>query len=141
MMIHVAVLLLTAGLPACGTQETAEDEGMMDESGVVEESGNGFTGLDSAKLPEQVGDQLVYETDGYDAGTEINTEDFADMVPPCPPLTGVPSTDPGTGMSNPALAENGVIGLHPGVTGGVDLLVGLHGWTDPVARVTIRRID
>lgn len=102
---------------------------------------DGFTGLDSKKLPERVGDQLVYETGAYDAGTEINTEDFADIVPPCPPLTGVMSTDMGSGMSNPALAENGVIGHHAGVSGGDDLQAGLHGWMDPVARVTIRRID
>ncbi|MBT8462090.1 MAG: hypothetical protein KJO44_06155 [Gemmatimonadetes bacterium] len=49
--------------------------------------------------------------------------------------------DTGSGMSHPALAENGVIRHHPGVSGGNDLLTGLHGWTDPVARVTIRRID
>jgi hypothetical protein len=102
---------------------------------------DGFTGLDSKKLPNQVGEQLVFESAGYDAGTELNTEDFADIVPPCPPLTGVASTDPGTGMSDPALAENGVIRHHPGVSGGVDLLAGLHGWMNPVARITIRRID
>lgn len=102
---------------------------------------DGFTGLDRRKLPNQLGEQIIFETAGYDAGTEINTEDFADIVPPCPPLTGVASTDPGSGMSNPALAENGVIRHHPGVSGGVDLQAGLHGWTDPVARVTIRRID
>ena len=75
------------------------------------------------------------------AGTEVNTEDFADLVPPCPALTGVMSTDMGTGMSNPALAENGVIRHHDGVAGGDDLQAGLHGWQDPVARVTIRRTD
>ena len=46
-----------------------------------------------------------------------------------------------TGNSNPALAENGVIHMHGGVSGGDDLQSGLHGWTGPVARVTIRRID
>jgi hypothetical protein len=102
---------------------------------------DGFTGLDSKKLPNKIGEQLAFETAGYAAGTEINTEDFADIVPPCPPLTGVESTDPGTGMSDPALAENGVIRHHPGVSGGVDLLAALHGWTDPVARVAIRRVD
>lgn len=102
---------------------------------------DGFTGLDSKKLPEGLGDELEFETEGYDAGTEVNTEDFADIVPPCPPLTGVASTDPGSGMSDPALAEDGVIHHHTGVSGGEDLLAGLHGWTDPVARVKIRRTD
>ena len=102
---------------------------------------DGFTGLDSRKLPNRVDEQIMFETAGYDAGTENNTEDYADIVPPCPPLTGVASTDPGSGMSNPALAENGVIRHHAGVSGGTDLQAGLHGWTNPVARVTIRRVD
>lgn len=102
---------------------------------------DGFTGLDGIKLPNQVGASATYAAGGYDAGTEINTEDFADIVPPCPPLTGVASTDPGSGTSNPALAENGVITHHAGVAGGVDLLAGLHGWTDPVAEITITRLD
>ncbi len=100
---------------------------------------DGFTGVDSRRLPKRVGQTLVLESDGYDAGTEINTEDFADIVPPCPPLTSVPSSDPGTGMSDPSLAEGDVIRHHPGILGGDDLMPGLHGWTDPVAKITITR--
>ena len=45
-------------------------------------------------------------------------------------------------MSNPALAEFGVIAMHPGIIGGIDDLdPGIHGWTDPVAEVTITRTD
>jgi len=102
---------------------------------------DGFTGIDSVLLPIRVGDRVTVETAGYDAGTEINTEDFADIVPPCPPLTGVPSDVPGTGVSNPHLAEGGVIRHHPGIQGGVDLVPAIHGWTDPVAEVEITRTD
>lgn len=100
---------------------------------------NGFTGLDTGRLPQQVGDAVTFETNGYDAGTEINTEDFADIVPPCQALVGVSSDDPGTGTSNPALTEGGVIRHHPGIRGGVGLVPGIHGWADPVARITIER--
>ncbi len=100
---------------------------------------DGFTGVDSRLLPRKVGEALVLYSDGYDAGTEINTEDFADIVPPCPPLTGVSSSDPGTGMSDPSLAEGDVIRHHPGILGGDDLMPGLHGWADPVAKITITR--
>jgi len=93
---------------------------------------DGFTGIDSLAV---TGGTTV-TTNAYDAGTEMNTEDFADMVPPCQPLSGVSSSDAGTGMSNPALAEDGVVAMHPGVTGGNDLTAS-HMWTDPVARVTI----
>jgi hypothetical protein len=100
---------------------------------------DGFTGIDRLLLPNQVGDSKSVVTASYDAGTEINTEDFADIVPPCQALMGVSSGEPGTGMSNPALAEGGVIHHHPGIEGGADLLPAVHGWTDPVTLVTITR--
>src|SRR6266542_5114415 len=78
---------------------------------------DGFTGLDSIKLPAHVGDEVTALTAGYDAGTEINTEDFADIVPPCQALVGVSSGEPGTGTSDPALAEGGVIHHHEGMLG------------------------
>jgi hypothetical protein len=45
----------------------------------------------------------------------------------------------GTGMSDPDLAEGGVVASHPGVVGGADLLPDLHGWNDPVATIVISR--
>jgi Spondin_N len=101
---------------------------------------DGFTGVSGLRLPKRVGDSLSVTTNAYDAGTEINTEDFADMVPPCQGLVGVSSGEPGTGMSNPALAEGGVIHHHPGIAGGSDLIPAVHGWTDPVARITVEAI-
>jgi len=100
---------------------------------------DGFTGLNGQRLPQDVGDEIMLYAGGYDAGTELNTEDFNDIVPPCPPLTGVTSTKPGSGTSDPALAEGGVIRTHSGVIGNVDLEESIHDWTDPVARITIRR--
>jgi hypothetical protein len=101
---------------------------------------DGFTGVDSLRLPKDVGDAVTVRSAGYDAGTERNTEDFADIVPPCQGLVGVTSADPGTGTSNPALAESGVIHHHPGIAGGVDLVPAIHGWADPVARITVERV-
>ncbi len=100
---------------------------------------DGFSGLDSLMLPAS-GSQTV-ETNAYDAGSEQNTEDFADIVPPCQGLIGVMSDDEGTGMSNPALAEGGVITMHAGIQGGTDLTVADHGWTNPVARITVSVSD
>ncbi len=106
---------------------------------------DGFTGLDSMDLPASVDESVTVSTLGYDAGTEINTEDYADIVPPCQGLVddgpGPPSRDAGTGMSNPELAEFGVITLHQNIMGGDDLDPGIHGWADPVAEVTITRMD
>ncbi len=94
---------------------------------------DGFTGINSMTFPAT---SATVETNAYDAGTEINTEDFADMVQPCQALVPVSSEDAGTGMSNPDLAEGGVVMLHSGVKGGRDLTAS-YMWTDPVARVTI----
>ena len=96
---------------------------------------DGFTGLDSVSLPAS-GSETI-EANAYDAGTETNTEDFADIVPPCQGLIGVTSDDDGTGASDPTLAEGGVISAHAGIVGGTDLTTGDHGWTDPVARITV----
>ena len=101
---------------------------------------DGFTGVDALNLPDRLGRTKVAETAGYDAHTERNTEDFADIVPPCQELIGVSSGEAGTGQSNPALAEGGVIAHHDGIQGGSDLVPDVHGWTDPVARIEVERI-
>ncbi len=100
---------------------------------------DGFTGLDSVRLPKK--NSVTLFARAYDARTEMNTEDFADMVPPCQGLIGVSSADDGIGMTDPTLAEDGIIIPHPGIIGGTDLLPGVHGWNDPVAKIIIERID
>ncbi|MGI9600699.1 MAG: spondin domain-containing protein [Acidimicrobiales bacterium] len=102
---------------------------------------DGFTGVDSLRLPNRAGTSTIAYVNAYDAGTERNTEDFDDLVPPCGPLTGVDSGGAGTGMTNPALAENGVIHAHTGVTGSADLVPAVHDWDDPVAKITVTRVD
>ncbi|MDJ0954939.1 MAG: spondin domain-containing protein [Acidimicrobiia bacterium] len=95
---------------------------------------DGFAGQSSMVLPHALGAERTYYANSFDAGTEVNTEAYADLVPPCDGLGG-------TGMSNPALAENGVVHPHPGIGGGGDLTYADHGWNDPVLRITIERIE
>ena len=47
----------------------------------------------------------------------------------------------GTGMSDPTLAENGVIHMHGGIQGTGDLTSATYGWTNPVATVSITLLD
>ncbi|MCY3958613.1 MAG: spondin domain-containing protein [Chloroflexi bacterium] len=106
---------------------------------------DGFTGGAGLALPEAFGQTANYMARAYDAGTERNTEDFADLVPPCQPLGGVSSDDAGTGMSNPDLAEDGVIARHGGVHGDLptsDLKVEAHGWDidAPVMQITVTQV-
>lgn len=123
------------------TVEAAEGAKYLSVATMLICTNDGFTGTDGLRLPNKVGDSVTVFTNGYDAGTEINTEDFADLVPPCQALIGVTSDDAGTGMSNPALAEGGVIRHHPGIQGIADLVPGIHGWNDPVAMVHIVRVQ
>ncbi len=90
---------------------------------------DGFGGIDTVKLPRP-GASVKYYGKAYDAGTEKNTEAYADLVPPC-------DGSGQTGESNPALAEGGVVMRHAGIQGGADLDPAIHGWTGPVVKVTI----
>lgn len=101
---------------------------------------DGFTGIDGVRLPKKVGQSKTIWSDAYDAGTENNTENFADIVPPCQGLIGV-TGDAGTGTTNSALAEGGVIHHHNGIVGGNDLTLMDHGFTNPVIEITIERIS
>ena len=93
---------------------------------------DGFGGVDSLRLPKWVGEETVAYGDAYDAGTETNTELYADLVPPCDGLGQ-------TGTSNPALAEGGVVDHHNGIIGGSDLTVAQHDWDGAVIKVTVER--
>lgn len=94
---------------------------------------DGFGGVNSAGLPRWVGHAKTFYGNAYDAGTEVNTESYADLAPPC-------DGKGQTGDSNPKLAENGVVHGHEGIMGGASLSEEQHGWTDPVFEVTVSRI-
>ncbi len=49
---------------------------------------DGFTGVDGLRLPNRIGQTVVAHTAAYDAGSEADTEDFGDIVPPCQGLIG-----------------------------------------------------
>lgn len=99
---------------------------------------DGFAGIDTIKLPKE---KITIFSKAYDARTEMNTEDFIDMVPPCQGLIGVNSDDAGTGTTNPAIAEDGIVIPHVGILGGEDLIEGVHGWGNPVVKIEIVRTD
>jgi len=94
---------------------------------------DGFAGISKIGLPGRLGDARVAYGIGYDAGTEINTEAYVDLVPPCDGLGQ-------SGASDPLLAENGVVRRHRGIKGVGDLTVKDHGWDDPVVKVTVERV-
>ena len=94
---------------------------------------DGFAGVDAKWLPHRDGTSRTFKVRALDAGTELNTELRADLVPA--PFCG---EGDGSTMSDPALAENGVITRHKTLRGVGDLDPALD-WRGPVAEVTITR--
>lgn len=101
---------------------------------------DGFTGLDRAKLPKQ--GAKIFLTAGYDAGTEDNTEQSEDIVDPCSGLGPILLSGDPNDNENAAVDSDPHVPIrhHPNISGGGDLTVAAHGWTDPVAKVTVTRV-
>lgn len=104
---------------------------------------DGFTGVDGLALPKAKGQTVSVPLLAYETGTELNTQTLADMMPPCQGLIGVASSTgaPGVAVSNPALAEGGVIASHAGIdlSQGGDLQP-IHVWSGPVGRISVTRV-
>jgi hypothetical protein len=97
---------------------------------------DGFAGLSGAKLPGGFQPD-VHEVGAWDAGTEQNNERFDQIVDACTTAGPVAAAPDGNGR----VATSGVIVPHPNVQGVGDLSVALHGWSFPVARITVQRIN
>ena len=100
---------------------------------------DGIVGLDTVALPEAVNESTPYYANGYDVGTEENTERFEDLVPPAKTLIlgGEPE---GTTETDSELATDGVIQPHPGIQGVGDLPPEVYDWREPAALVQVERI-
>jgi Spondin_N len=104
---------------------------------------DGFLGLDSVKLPDD--QPTIFFVNGYDAGRENNTEISPHIVDPCSALGPVPlpgdpdgNLEAGPGISTDPPER---IRHHPNISGVGELSRSLHGWTDPVAKVTVEPLD
>ena len=95
---------------------------------------DGFTGLSGVKLPGGFAPES-HVVGAWDAGTEQNNERFNQIVDPCQMAGPVVTPPDGNGR----VATNGVITMHPNISGVGDLSVALHRWHFPVARITIQR--
>lgn len=86
-----------------------------------------FTGMDKVNLPRK-GSRSFYLR-AYDAGSEENTELTEHIPGPCcgNPLVRVPTEER--------------IRFHEGIQGTGDLDPGVYGWDEPVAKVTIERVN
>ncbi len=90
---------------------------------------DGFIAIRGVQAPRR--GSVTVDAEGYDAGTEANSEDCAFIPgPPC-----------GDTLHNPAAPE-GYVHVHAGIhIGGGGLTPAQHDWRNPVAEIEIRRID
>jgi hypothetical protein len=97
---------------------------------------DGFTGVNSVMLPYNVNDTVSYTVNGYDAGTELNDEQWQNIADPCGEAGPVmhPVMD---GNGRVATDEN--IMHHQGIKGTADL-TSAHNWGNPVAKITVQRV-
>ncbi|MFC7132920.1 MULTISPECIES: spondin domain-containing protein [Salinibaculum] len=101
---------------------------------------DGIVGVDTVELPTEVNESKTLYANGYDVGTEENTELYADLVPPAKTLISGGEPE-GTTESNPELAEDDVIRPHPGIEGSGDLDASIYDWDEPAGLVHVERID
>ena len=132
-----------AEVPSVATLELSgpAEAGLISIASMLICTNDGFSIVHDAPLPAEVGESAVFYSDAYDAGTEVNTESFADLVPPCQGLVGVSGEAEGAGASNPGLAEGGVVAAHAGIAGEADLDAMTHGVAANPALVVVERIS
>jgi hypothetical protein len=130
------------GLPYYTTLElTAESSaGWLTFLSMLIGTNDGFVGLDTVPLPDELNESYTYYANGYDAGTEQNTELFEDMVPAAQSLI-LGTEGGGTTESDPEIAEDDVIRPHPGITGDGDLPAEVYDWDEPAGLVQVERIE
>ena len=88
---------------------------------------DGFTGVDKIQLP-QTG-SMTYYLRSYDAGSEENTEMTEHIPGPC------------CGSHFMGVATHQKITFHPGISGIGDLDPSVYGWKDPIAKLTVSKLN
>ena len=100
---------------------------------------DGFGGLNSVRLPSRDGQTKTYHLRDYDAGTELNTELRADIVPA--PFCSTPEGAPGgNGEDQPEIDGFGRINRHPTLKGVGDMPDRFDWRRGSVGTVTVTRV-
>ena len=100
---------------------------------------DGFGGINSRTLPTRDGQTRTYNIRDYDAGSELNTENRADIVPA--PFCSTPAGAPGgNGEDQPEIEGFGRINRHPTLQGVGDMPLSFDWRRGSVGEVTITRV-
>ena len=144
--------LVAPGATVEFTVEGSATNSVLSLTAMLLPTNDGFAGLSAAALPGgAIGDSHTYDIIGYDAGTETNDELVGSGAPgepgfPNPPPVAASGT--GTGGTGVHGRIEGFVHVHKNQIGDFDSNGGIsdingavHGWLNPVARVTITRIS
>jgi len=116
-------------------------------AGMLLPTNDGFVGIDSIRIPWGRRAITTY-AHGYDAGTEINNEVVnGGGAPGVLGIPGDPGGNAGTGASGVSTTESNLVHIHRGILGDrnpnggeSDLDSAVHGWMNPVAKITVYNI-
>ncbi|MFT5893138.1 MAG: hypothetical protein ACI8VW_000003 [bacterium] len=130
----------------------SRDNTVLSVAGMLLPTNDGFVGLNSVHLPMASGPaSMTWNANGYDAGTEANDELVGSGAPgeagfPAPPPIVASGTGVG-GQGVPTTVE-GFVHIHRNVLGDLeadggpsDINAAVHRWLNPVARITVTRMD
>lgn len=124
----------TGGIPPGASQtieiETTREFSEISVGSMLATTNDGFMAVRGVHAPRR--GSVTVEAEGYDAGSEANSETCAFIPgPPC-----------GDTKHNPAAAE-GYVHVHAGIHGvsGGNLNAAQLDWRNPVAQIQIKRID
>ncbi len=122
--------LLSSGQSQTVTLENADGLSKISLFAMMLPTNDGFIALNNMDLPES--GSVRYHLNGYDGGTETNTEQCEDI--PGPTCSGTAQSPDDTG--------EGFIHIHRGIRGlGSTVDPATHDWKNPVAVVTITRLN
>lgn len=124
----------TTGIPPGGTSTltiTAYDEKDRFSLGaMLGNTNDAFVALDDVALPRGEG-MLTYVAPAYDAGSETNDES----------CSTVPGPACGGAALSPEDSGEGFVHIHNGIHGNGGLSAAMHDWRNPVATITVKRVD
>ncbi len=137
--------LLAPGATAQAELSTDKHNRYLSVVAMLLPTNDGFAGLDAIRIPRRHG-TYTYYVNGYDAGTEANSEIInGGGAPGVPGIPADPGGNSGSGASGVTDSENNTsVHIHRGTlgdmqaSGGIsDLDSSVHHWLNPVAKVVI----
>lgn len=111
------------------------DTPLLSLAGMLIPTNDSFVAIDGVRLPER--GSIEVRAAAYDAGTEPNSELCADIPGPFCGGAGTDLAEDGEGFVH---ISRGISGAGEGA-GPPTVTEALHDWRNPVAEVTIRRLD